>query len=192
MLIETLPDKKYGVMLSGGLDSAILLYLLIKSNPEIKLQPFTIAKADGAALYANPIVDHMNSKFGLNIPHTIIVGDPTAYHRLQSTTAIIDIFNNHPVDYLYNALNTNPPELADRPGAPQRTKKSNDPKVILPFVNFYKDKILEIMYEEGQEDLIDINHTCTEQQHGRCSKCWQCQERMWAFKQLNKVDTGVL
>ena len=192
MFIETTNDKKYGLMLSGGIDSAVLFYLLVKSNPKINLQPFTIAKSDGAALYANPIIDHFNNKFGLSIPYTIIVGDPTVYHRLQSSTAVKEIFAKYPIDFLYFGINTNPPELANHPGAPVRDKRSNDPKIIFPFVDFYKDKILEIMFEEGQEDLINITHTCTEQQHGRCNSCWQCQERMWAFKQLNKIDTGTL
>ena len=192
MLIETSVDKCYGIMLSGGIDSAVLFYLLIRSNPAINLQPFTIAKADGAALYAGPVIDHMNRKFGLSIPSTILVGNPTVYHRLQSTTAVKEIFDQYPVDHLYIGINTNPPELADHPSAPIRSKRSLDPRIIFPFVDLYKDRILEIMYAEGQEDLIDITHTCTEQQYGRCGVCWQCQERIWAFRQLNKTDTGVL
>ena len=48
MLIHTQTDKQYGLLLSGGIDSAVLLYLLIKENPRINLQPFTIPKTDGA------------------------------------------------------------------------------------------------------------------------------------------------
>ena len=184
MLIQTEPDKKYGIMLSGGLDSAVLFYLLVKSNPKINLQPFTIAKTDGAALYADPIINYINTKFDLNIPHTIIVGDPTVYHRLQSSTAVKEIFKKYTVDYLYIGINTNPPALNDHPGAPVRATRSDTPTIIFPFVDYYKDKILEIMYSEGQEELIDITHTCTEQRHGRCNQCWQCQERMWAFGHL--------
>lgn len=192
MLIETSSDKRYGIMLSGGIDSALLFYLLIRSNPSINLQPFTISKTDGAALYADPVIDHMNRKFDLQIPPTIIVGDPTVHHRLQSATAVADIFSHHPVDYLYIGINTNPPELANHPSAPNRAKRSDNPRIIFPFVDLYKDKILKIMFDEGQEDLANITHSCTEQRHGRCGVCWQCQERAWAFRQLNKEDTGTL
>jgi hypothetical protein len=192
MQIETSSDKTYGIMLSGGLDSAVLLYLLIKNNPLIKLQPFTIPKFDGSALYADPIIDHFNKKFGLSLPKTILVGDPTVFHREQSTTAVIEIFSKYPVDYLYNALNQNPPELTHMPGAPNRSTKSSHPKILLPFVDLYKDQILNYMFDNGQEDLINITHSCTEQQQGRCNKCWQCTERKWAFKQLDKEDTGQL
>jgi hypothetical protein len=192
MQIKTEPNLRYGILLSGGIDSAILLYLLIKSNPGIDLQPFTIAKRDGAALYADPVIEHFNSKFSLSIPKTILVGDPQAHHRMQSTTAVIDIFNNYPVDYLFIGINKNPPGLDRSPFAPRRNKKSDDPKIIFPFVDMTKDQMLQIMFDNNQEDLINITHTCTEQSHGRCNRCWQCQERAWAFKQLGKEDTGVI
>lgn len=185
-------DETHGILLSGGIDSAILLYLLIKTNPNIQIQPFTIAKKDGAYLYANPIIDHFNKKFDLKISQTIVVGDPTVYHRLQSTTAVREIFKKYPVDYLYIGLNRNPPELANLPGAPVRDTKTSNPRIVLPFVDLYKHNILEFMYADGQEDLINITHSCTEQSIGRCNQCWQCNERAWAFEKLNKIDTGSL
>jgi hypothetical protein len=192
MLITTDKTTNYGILLSGGLDSAILLYLLINVNPQIKIQPFTIAKTDGAYLYVDPVIEHFNRKFNLSIPKTIQVGDPTVYHRQQSITAVKDIFENHPIDTLFIGINQNPPELANLNGAPKRNTKSNDPRIVFPFVDLYKHNILEFMYANNQADLIDITHSCTEQQIGRCNRCWQCKERAWAFKQLDKTDTGTL
>jgi hypothetical protein len=185
-------DKKYGIMLSGGLDSAVLLYLLIQQEPKIQLQPFTIDKTDGAGLYANPIINHFNKKFSLTIPKTIYVGDPSVYHRLQSTTAVKDIFSKHPVDYLFIGINQNPPELDHLPGAPQRDKRSNDTRIIFPFVEMYKTDIIDLMFQYNQEDLIYITHSCTEQSVGRCNKCWQCTERYWSFSKLGQEDNGLL
>ena len=192
MRINTTTTDEYGILLSGGLDSAVLLYLLIKSNPNINLQPFTIDKTDGAALYADPIIDHINCKFGTTIPHTILVGDPTVHHRQQSTTAVREILTKHDIDYLFIGINQNPPDLSLLPGAPDRDTKSPHPKIIFPFVDMYKDQILSLLYEHNQEDLIDLTHSCTEQQIGRCNSCWQCTERAWAFKQFDKQDTGTL
>lgn len=190
MHIQTDSNKKYGILLSGGLDSAVLLYLLIRTNSNINLQPFTIPKFDGAALYADPIIDHFNQKFELNIRKTKLVGDPTAFHRAQSRTAIIDIFENYNIDHLFVGINQNPPELADHPSAPVRDRASTDPRIVFPFVDLYKDDILRLMYKYNQQDLINLTHTCTEQQQGRCNICWQCSERIWAFRQLGQEDTG--
>ena len=81
-------SKKYGILLSGGLDSAVLLYTLISAHPTIDIQPFTIPNRTGAALYVNPIIDHFNNKFNLSIPHTIFAGNPELYHAYQSRSEI--------------------------------------------------------------------------------------------------------
>jgi hypothetical protein len=192
MNIITQIDKQYGILLSGGLDSSILLYLLIKNNPIIKIQPFTIDKSDDAYLYADPIIEHFNNKFNLSIPKTIVVGDPTVHHREQNRTAVKEIFEKYPVDTLYIGINQNPPELNLLPGAPKRAIRSPHPKIVFPFVDLYKHDILKFMYDDNQEDLINITHSCAGQKYGRCNICWQCTERDWAFKQLNKKDTGLL
>jgi hypothetical protein len=192
MQIKTESNLRYGILLSGGLDSAILLYLLIKSNPKIDIHPFTIPKTDGAALYANPVIEHFNSKFDLSIPKIILVGNPTVHHRYQSTTAVRTIFYRYPVDQLFIGINKNPIELENYPGAPVRDTKSDHPKITFPFVDMTKDQILKIMFDEGQEDLMSITHSCTERSDARCGTCWQCTERAWAFSKLGKTDIGTL
>ncbi len=185
-------ESRYGILLSGGLDSAVLLYLLIKSNSDIDIQPFTIPKKDGSAIYAVMVVNHLNNKFGLKIPQPILVGNPNAHHTKQSMSAILEIFNKHRIDYLYMGVNTNPPELNNLTGAPKRFLSSPNPRLIYPFAEMLKDEVLKIMFDEGQEDLCNFTHSCTEQQVGRCKLCWQCTERSWAFNRLNKIDTGTL
>jgi hypothetical protein len=190
-MIENLSlEKNYGIMLSGGLDSAVLLYLLISQNNQIKIQPFTIDKVDGSMMYVNSIIGHFNKKFNLSIPHTIKVGDPTLHHRLQSKSAVKDIFKNYNIDILFNAINQNPKELSNLPGAPLRDTKSDNPKIVFPFVNLLKTDILKIMFDNDQGDIAEITHSCTEQKVGRCGKCWQCTERSWAFSQIKKSDPG--
>lgn len=180
-----------GILLSGGLDSAILLYLLIKNNKDLKIQLFTIPKRDGAYLYADPIIEFFNRKFSLSMPKTIKAGDPNAHHSQQNVSAVKEIFKNYQIDQLFIAINTIPESLKDYPGAPNRAKSSLDPKIVFPFVDLTKDKILSILFENNLEELIPLTHSCTEQTIGRCEVCWQCKERAWAFNQLNKQDTGV-
>ena len=183
--------KRYGIMLSGGLDSAVLLYLLISNEPNIQLQPFTIPKFDGAAQYADPVIEYINNKFNVSIPKTILVGNPMAHHRLQSATAVLEIFSKHNIDQLYIAINKNPTELLEYPGAPSRASVSNDARICLPFVNMLKDEIIKILVDNNELGLSEITHTCTEQSQGRCGVCWQCTERKWAFSQLNLIDHGL-
>lgn len=192
MEINTLPDKTYAILLSGGLDSALLLYLVVSNNPTVDIQPYTIPKADGAILYANGVIDHLNNKFGWNIPQTISVGDPTAHHRIQSVIAADEIRDVHLKYFLFAGVTQNPEELNSLLGAPERTTEPQDPRVLLPFVNMTKDQALQLMFDLDQGDLADVTHTCTEQAEGRCNSCWQCTERAWSFNKIDKPDTGTL
>jgi hypothetical protein len=183
--------SQYGIMLSGGLDSAVLLGLLLMGSPQAIIQPFTLPKHDGAANYIDGILQWMNKRFNVNLPPTIHVGDPNAHHRLQSTTAVKEIFEKHSyIDFIFNALNTNPSELADDKSAPRRDRRSTHPQIILPFADMTKEKILRLMYFHGLEELAELTHTCTEQKVGRCNVCWQCRERAWAFNKIGMTDTG--
>ena len=180
-------SKKYGIMMSGGLDSSILFYLLVESNPNIDLQPFTIPKYDGAALYVDNIISYVNQKLKLTIPKTFFVGNPNLHHREQSFIAILEIFRNYKIDHLFNAVNKNPPHLESYPGAPARDKNIKNEKLLVPFINLYKSDILKMLPDQN---LVYITHSCTEQKVGRCHLCWQCKERAWAFEELGLEDKG--
>jgi len=74
---------KIAVTVSGGMDSAILLYLVAKLNKERsqpkELIPFTVPRTDGAYRYSPDIVKYVNRVLGLNLPAPIPVGDPTVH-----------------------------------------------------------------------------------------------------------------
>ncbi len=197
---ELSPNLRYGIMLSGGLDSAVLFYLILSDarskNLNLNIQPFTIPKSDGSYLYIQKLLNYFRTHFDKDISDTIHVGDPTVYHAEQSKTAVIEILEQHSyIDCLYFATNQNPTHDFDYSkypagGFPDRVKGSNHPKIQMPFINMYKDEILKFVFDTNQEELLFLTHTCTEQKTGRCGQCFQCNERAWAFRQLDKTDPG--
>lgn len=190
MQIHTDKNKNYGILLSGGLDSAVLLSVLLESNRDLQIQPFTIPKKDGAIMYADPIIDYFNTAYNASIPHTIHAGNPNEHHSRQNVSAIVEIFQKYNIDYLFIAINKIPVELSQYPGAPNRATHSNDPRILLPFVNLTKDEIVSLMFLNNNTELMKLAHSCTEKQTTRCNVCWQCTERLWAFKQIDKIDEG--
>ena len=64
-------ETKIGVLLSGGMDSALLLYLLAKHFPN-EIQPITVPKHDGAANYVKDIIDWVKKKTNRDINDVII------------------------------------------------------------------------------------------------------------------------
>lgn len=197
--IELINHTRYGIMLSGGLDSAILLALILIENQitqnSLVIQPFSMIKYDHSYMYVNNIIDKINNKFNSQIPYTVLVGDPDMNHKEQSTYATKQIFTQYPyIDFLFNGVNQNPPAPWGEPHYlfPDRVKKSPHPKILMPFVHLTKKHIVDIMFQHNLEFLCDITHSCTEYKVGRCNLCFQCNERKWAFKELEKVDPGSL
>lgn len=186
------PDAKYGFMLSGGLDSAVLLYLLLTYNKKLNIQLFTIKKHDGSHQWLNNIIQFMKDKTLIDLDDPIFVGDPNVHHDQQSNIAIQEINEKYKdVDYIIFGTNSNPPDSIHLPGVyPRRTRNFN-PKIITPFKILYKTHIVDFVFEYGIEQLLEITHSCTEQVIGRCGKCFQCHERSWAFEELGQTDIGI-
>jgi 7-cyano-7-deazaguanine synthase in queuosine biosynthesis len=187
----------YGIMLSGGLDSAVLMYLILKENKNINIQSFSIPKHDGSHMFVDRILEYFKAQFNIDIPNTILVGDPNVHHAQQSTRAVEQIFKQYPtIEFVYFATNQNPQHEFDyspypEGSYPNRVKVSPHPKILMPFIEMYKDEILKIVFDNNQEELLQLTHSCTEQKTGRCGQCFQCNERAWAFRQLDRTDPGV-
>ena len=183
------PGKKYGVMVSGGLDSAVLLYLLIKKlHNGNNIQPFVIPKFDVSEVFANGVIDYYNKMLLINLPNPIRVGNPELFHRDMSRSAVKEILDFHECDTIFNGLNRVPDVLVNEHSPVRETQEYE--RIKFPFLEYLKTDIISIMFEHKLDKLMDITHTCTESIDVRCGKCWQCQERKWAFDQLGILDTG--
>lgn len=175
-----------GIMLSGGMDSALLLYILA-NNLNNEIIPFTVAKTDGAKHYVGSIVEWVNNKLNKKIKEPTIIENPLAHHSQIINSAINSIENKY--DVLYFAGNSYPIDIL--PNGPNRTRRTN-PRHIQPFFDLYKTDIIQAYVDYNIMDLVLLTHTCTELEFGRCNLCWQCKERQWAFMQLNLNDNGKL
>lgn len=178
---------RIGVMLSGGMDSALLLYLLGKhTTNEIKC--FTVKKHDGADLYVDGIVDWINIKLQKNIPYSFRVGNPNLHHEQIIVNALYLVRNECEVVYL--AGNKYPENIL--PNGPRRIRVGTGKSVRQPFFDYFKTDILRTYVHDDILDLLQFTHTCTEQCSGRCNVCWQCKERQWAFNELGLKDISIL
>jgi hypothetical protein len=195
--------KKLLVSVSGGADSAVLLYILIKANNELNLEhniyPITVNKVDGSEIHAKKVIDWISRALTTDVKMPIIGGDHSLPHDKIVNTLLRQTFATNEYDYMYVGENKIPPipfpfgEDNDFPGtAPQRKgNRANDPRIILPFSDFYKSHTIDLHFKLGILELLEFTHSCTERAIGRYGECWQCSERRWAFKTLNRVDRGI-
>jgi len=183
-----IPDSpEIGVFVSGGVDSAVLLRLLMSSTTKTLFRCFTINnKKDNAVHHAVNSILGASAATLLNgnaIDHQVV--EPNV--PFQADNLILDVaVQNRPL-HIYTATNHIPPgEWFNLPGvAPWRPWKNTMSKMIsTPFLFLYKYHILSIIEEKGWQDIYEHSHTCTELQEGHCGECWQCNELQWAKEQL--------
>lgn len=186
--------QRIGVMLSGGADSAILLYLLAlerkMAGSTQEIIPFTVARPDGAWNYVKPIVDKINQMLSIALPDPIQVGDPTLHHSKQGRSGELEARTKYHIDHFYYGSQQHPP--VPMPGEyPARPDQIELPGTTIPFALVDKRHTLGL-YEVFQAwPLIELTHSCTAQTEGRCGECYNCKEREWALGELGVTDPGV-
>lgn len=191
-------DCPIGVSLSGGADSSILLYLLMKHATS----PIHIVTCGNMA------------KFNINVHHSVNVIEKCieltgnynikqhVYYVKEKTRdtwlhGMMEFVNNKTVDMMYTGFTSNPPvEVTDkfilpmpadtgpRRGPDTKRESYPHPSVYTPFTNLDKQGICKLYENEKLlKKLFPLTHSCEDPSFktGHCGKCWWCEERKWGF-----------
>lgn len=195
IVVNLQQNTTYGLMMSGGLDSTVLLYLMLRDCPSASIQPFYIAKHDGSYAYIDGIIEYVNLLFNIRMPEPIKVGSPDIHHTQINQVGIRQVLYKYPeIEKLFIGINQNPPQPWGDPKwqFPNRPTSNENARLEMPFMMLHKTHIVDLVDQFKIQALADLTHTCTEQVTGRCLKCFQCNERMWAYETLGLKDTGIL
>jgi hypothetical protein len=193
-------EKRTGVLVSGGMDSAILLFLILKEikdlNISVDLTVYNVPNVnDGAMVYSKQVVDYLEKYFDTKI-NLKNVGSGAASPLQLITAPAKLLLETGEVDVLYSGQNQFPEEAKtwkaykDAQGLFKRRSPdapdSNQAK--FPFIRLHKHHILEIYRQSGVLNLASITHSCTTRVQGKCQECLWCKERTWAFTKLGLED----
>lgn len=191
--------KKIGVLLSGGSDSAILLYMLALESKQqnVEVIPFTVPRTDGAITYSPKIVEIVNQLTDSNLQRPIQVGDGiNLHHSQQAQSGGREIYYRYKdIEYHYYGSQQIPEELQNLPDIiyPYRPNALFNPgNAICPFFNLTKEHTLDLYYKLKVPELLKYTHSCCVLDLGRCNKCYNCIERKWAFEKIGQTDIGSL
>lgn len=183
-----------GIMLSGGLDSAILLMLINKFVPPEKIHIFTVPRPDNAYYHSSNLIDKINQQYKTNFRQPCMVSDGVGFHGRQVWNGILEVLNFYNfIEALYLAENKPPDDIQVKFDAiyPIRAPRSYiHNKIKIPFWSFKKYHIIDLALQMQWLELLNYTHSCCVQPEGRCNKCFNCLERDWSIKQLNLIDTG--
>ena len=187
-----LPDMptKIGVMVSGGLDSALLLYLLTKENKQKgyphEIIALTVYKTDNSEGHSKRIV----STIEIMLDTTISTSEVGPNVGMPLHEIILSIIDKNIVPLLYEGSNAIHESLMDS-SPPVRYISPYD-TIKQPWAYTTKDAIVKYILDEKLYELINMSHSCgrRDRDSGQCGTCYNCIERAWAFKQNNAQDTG--
>ena len=196
-----IPDNvsTIGIMVSGGLDSAVLLYLLAKeihdTDSFVKLHVFCVPRpTDGSDCHTLAIIEYINVHIGNVISSYTVRGEVDMHHSSIVHLAYMDILDSGIVDCIFLGDTDNPD--SDLPGVcptswPNRLEDRR-PMIHQPFLTYSKKYIVALCVLYDLQELAKLTHSCTVHKHKRCNECFQCQERIWAFNCNNLKDTGTI
>lgn len=185
-----------GLLHSGGADSAILLYIMMKHS----IGPIHVFTC------ANKLKGRINPKIASDVIGRCI--DLTANQNVFHHTYYVEeqtfdsLFQNankflHMISYMYTGVTAFPPievlkNLGDIPDIfnkrdPEEKRPLYNGKYYAPFFNHNKKDIYD-MYKKLDlvDNLFPLTRSCEDfvLRSGHCGVCWWCKERHWAFGRL--------
>jgi 7-cyano-7-deazaguanine synthase in queuosine biosynthesis len=189
-----------GISLSGGADSAILLYMLMTNvtGPIIAYNFASKAKGRRAPHYALDVIGKCIDLTGNNN-----IQNRTVFVDSQNLTDMITMFkaelNSGKINKMYLGTTQHPADdvLATfndkldsstysirNAGVVRPTEASG---IVMPFINYNKKDIAGIYSALGLTDtLFPLTRSCENPAlaDGHCGNCWWCEERQWGFGRL--------
>ena len=197
-----------GVMVSGGVDSAILLYYQMKhstSTIHIYTEGSNTKFRRNTIIAPRVVEKCIQLTDNINVIHHINYNKASTWESLYvNPTSAID---KGTVQIVYEGVTMNPPDDIAKKFAPElesgigRDIAGNnelfhsDNKFYMPWANTDKRGIAQMYREENLIDsLFSVTRSCEydptadyfnnikDPELGHCGQCWWCKEREWGFK----------
>lgn len=194
------PFSKIGVFMTGGIDSTLLMCMIIEelkkqNRNDITLHAFTVYKQDAPTEYSPRIIKMIEEHYDVEIHLTNnMPNDAKHMHeRCMDPSNIQTAYDTYDQDIRIYLGSNEPPPIAKNSFRHKRTWTYKEKSHYhLPLLNWAKDEIIQKMYDMKIEHLIPYTHSCGAQIEGECNDCFSCEERQWGFKQLGLKDPGTI
>lgn len=193
-----------GLCVSGGLDSALLLYFTLKYSTE-HIHVFSLATQEKQLRNTRAAINVINKCIELTGNYNLTHHIKYAAHQTHETLFSLpfDMLKSNTISTIYTGLTKNPPRIiTDSFSLPTLENAERDPDIIRPIKHEFwytpwtnLDKVdLYNIYEQYDlmNTLFPITRSCEwvemigcdDPGDGHCGYCWWCQERKWGFGKL--------
>jgi hypothetical protein len=183
--------RRIGVLVSGGLDSALLYYLIKKltlSDDRYSVMPYTITRNDGSSRHAQPVIDYVHEILGIEQQYSTRLEIDQPDSELQVAAGMRELHKTNR-NRIYIGIIQTLEEHALH-GVPKPYVPINSEMFNYPLKDLTKDHIVQLIIRLGLEKLFTLTHSCVYDIDIPCGVCNRCNERAWAFRQLGLNDPG--
>ena len=183
-----------GISVSGGADSAILLYMLMKYSSGT-IHVYTCSSKEKNRVSPHIALDVIGKCIDLTGKQD--VHHHTYFVEKQTYQSWINGLINKPVDVMYTGVTALPPDhvLATFSSQndlyskrdPNQVRPVRQGKFYMPFFNLNKQQVCEVYKDlDMLEELYPLTRSCEDLKltSGHCGSCWWCEERKWGFGKL--------
>lgn len=173
--------KSVNVLFSGGVDSTILLFLLLQQvSQSIPVNTFVFKTYFDDTENLDNVIFWIENRFNIKLP---IFKVPKRYIR-HAAENIHTLYGG----YVYSGCNKVvyhivPSNYIDGDTPPVRGEAY--PKYhIRPFINMDKIEVMKLYQTYDILDLLPLTKSCGFSKEGSCGGCYFCLERQWAVEAL--------
>ena len=183
--------RRIGVLVSGGLDSALLYYLIKKltlTDDRYSVIPYTITRNDGSSRYAQPVIDYIHKILGIEQQYATKLDIAETDSELQVAAGMRELHKTNR-NRIYIGIIQTLEEHALH-GVPKPYVPVNSEMFNYPLKDLTKAHVVRLIIQLGLEKLFTLTHSCVYDIDTPCGTCNRCNERAWAFSQLGLIDPG--
>lgn len=190
-----------GISCSGGVDSSLLLYFLMKYS---KNKIYIFSTGNKARQFKNITVTNNVIQKCIELTGNMNIEHHSTFCDHQTLSNIFDKLDyyrkNKLINIFYTGITANPPKYitdtfieevseVDRDPTIMREVLHNNNKAYTPWINIDKKKLAQIYKEYNLIDSLFVHTRSCEWETqnvqdpklGHCGICWWCQERTWGF-----------
>ena len=184
----TIPDgcENVNILLSGGTDSSLLVYLLLKYHNTSVICHVINNDDEVFNTLLVPIKQYFENRFG----------DRCKMFRMRqqgmfirdAVERILSVYPGVVLTGCNKVVTHFTPTVYIHGDTPPVRGPALNENHLRPFINMDKIDILRIYLQENILDLLKLTRSCGFSGLGRCNGCYFCMERAWATSTLNITD----
>jgi 7-cyano-7-deazaguanine synthase in queuosine biosynthesis len=176
--------QKNHLLFSGGVDSTLLLYLLLlekQNRPELEIKCYGLHMNQHGDKYlrCKQILTKLETDFNIEIPFQIFNQSYILREFVQTLLSVDEgcVFSgcNKVLDFL------NPSNYIANDTPPFRGSPFNEFH-IRPFIDLDKAEIISYYIKYNILDLLDMTYSCGFDMKIACGNCYFCLERKWGLE----------